>query len=236
MNWFSSFLTSNIGRKLIMALTGLFLVSFLVVHLSGNLLLLRPDSGEAFNIYSHFMTTNPVIRVLEIGLLLGFVLHIYTSVVLTQHNKKARPTGYSAGNNSPGVAWYSKNMGITGSIILVFLIIHLKQFYWEFHNGAVRTVYYTSMSNESLEKATKQMVVVDKANVAALAPEIEVLKDMAIISNNAFENIFYVIGYVLAFGLLAMHLRHGCILFWHYFRGKMNKILPCTQGQAATSI
>jgi len=74
MNWFIKFLTSSIGRKLIMSLTGLFLIVFLLVHLIGNLQLLIPDGGEAFNVYAKFMTTNPVIKFTSYGL---YALMIY---------------------------------------------------------------------------------------------------------------------------------------------------------------
>jgi succinate dehydrogenase / fumarate reductase cytochrome b subunit len=62
MNWFTRLLTSTLGRKLLMALTGLFLILFLVVHLVGNLQLLKDDGGRSFNVYAHFMTTNSVIK------------------------------------------------------------------------------------------------------------------------------------------------------------------------------
>jgi len=68
MNWFIKFLTSSIGQKLIMSLTGLFLIVFLLVHLIGNLQLLIPDGGEAFNVYAKFMTTNPIIQFTSYGL------------------------------------------------------------------------------------------------------------------------------------------------------------------------
>ena len=129
-----------------MALTGLFLVSFLFVHLSGNFLLLNDDAGEKFNAYSRFMSTAGIIRVLEIVLLLGFLIHMYTALVLTRKNQSRRPIGYAASNKTPGVTWFSKNMGLTGSVILVFLIIHLKQFWYEYHNGVVPQVYYTELS------------------------------------------------------------------------------------------
>ena len=206
MNWLTGFLTSNIGRKLVMALTGLFLVSFLFVHLAGNLLLLRNDGGEAFNVYSHFMSTAGIIRVLEIVLLLGFLIHIYTSVVLTRKNAKARPTGYVAPNNSPGVSWFSKNMGITGSVILVFLLIHLRTFYWEYHNGAVREVYYKQTTIQG--DAQKEIVLVNETNRAEF-PSMNVLKDMTLIAVDAFKNPLYIIGYVIAFAILGMHLSHG---------------------------
>jgi len=114
-----------------MALTGLFLISFLLVHLSGNLLLFKSDGGKAFNEYAHFMSTNPLIRVMEIVLFAGFLFHIIDGIVLTIQNRKARPTGYAVQKSSPDSSWVSRNMGISGSIILIFLIIHLRSFFVE---------------------------------------------------------------------------------------------------------
>ncbi|MEL6719508.1 MAG: succinate dehydrogenase, partial [Bacteroidota bacterium] len=75
MSWFTNFLTSSIGKKIIMSLTGLFLISFLVVHLAGNLQLLVNDEGESFNVYAKFMTTNPLIKFISYGLYAGILLH-----------------------------------------------------------------------------------------------------------------------------------------------------------------
>ena len=79
---------SSLGKKYLMALTGLFLVTFLIVHLAGNLLLYK--SAESFNVYSEFMATNALIRVLEIGLVLGFGAHIIDGILLTLANKKGQ--------------------------------------------------------------------------------------------------------------------------------------------------
>ena len=114
-----------------MGASGLFLVLFLIMHLSGNLLLLADDGGEAFNAYARFMSTNWVIRVLEIGLFLGFVIHIVMAALLTRQNRKARPVKYAMNKAQKNSPWYSRNMGLTGSLVLVFLVIHLKNFFVE---------------------------------------------------------------------------------------------------------
>ncbi len=119
----------SILKKVIMAITGLFLISFLVVHLSGNLLLFKADGGKAFNEYAHFMSTNPLIRVMEIVLFAGFLFHIIDGIVLTIQNRRARPVGYAVQKSSPGSNWVARNMGLTGSIILIFLIVHLESFF-----------------------------------------------------------------------------------------------------------
>lgn len=217
MNWLVGFLTSNIGRKLVMALTGLFLISFLLVHVSGNLLLLRNDDGFAFNIYSHFMSTNGVIRVLEVVLLLGFLIHIITSLYLTRRNQAARPKGYAAGNKTPNVSWASKNMGLTGSLILVFLILHIRTFWYEYHYNEVPRVFYLTEGVEG--NATDGNTIVTKVNYTDYSkshqklPEgltaDDVYKDMYHIALDAFSSPLYLVFYTLAFLILAFHLAHG---------------------------
>lgn len=134
MSWITKTLTSTIGRKLVMSLTGLFLVSFLVVHLIGNLQLFYDDAGLAFNKYSKFMSTNGLIRLLEIGLVLGFVLHIAQAYLLTRLNSQARPVQYAYQlKPTKEVSWFSRNMGLSGSIVLVFLVMHLYNFYYAYH-------------------------------------------------------------------------------------------------------
>jgi succinate dehydrogenase / fumarate reductase, cytochrome b subunit len=199
MGWLTNTLTSTIGRKFVMSLTGLFLVSFLFVHLAGNFLLLRQDDGQAFNLYSQFMSTAGIIRVMEIILLLGFVLHIYTSVVLTRRNRAARPVGYAYSAPSPGTSWFSKNMGISGFIVLIFLILHLRTFWYEYKFGAVRNVYYTEQGAMSIVEAGQE------ANYPALS----VLKDMYIIAQSAFSEWWFSLFYIIAFILLGFHLNHG---------------------------
>ena len=114
-----------------MSLTGTFLVIFLIMHLSGNLLLLIDDGGEAFNAYAHFMSTNKVIRTLELVLAAGFIIHIVMATVLTYLNRKARPVSYKMNKAGENSLWFSRNMGLTGALVLVFLIIHLKNFFVE---------------------------------------------------------------------------------------------------------
>jgi len=123
-------LTSTIGKKLVMSATGLFLCLFLVIHLTVNALALVPDNGALFNEWAHFMGSNFFIRAMEIVLFLGIIAHVVQSAVLTIDNRKARPVGYGV-NNPPSnrSPWYSRNMGILGSLILFFLIVHLRQFW-----------------------------------------------------------------------------------------------------------
>ncbi|UOQ74773.1 succinate dehydrogenase cytochrome b subunit [Hymenobacter cellulosilyticus] len=135
MSWISKTFSSSIGRKIIMSITGLFLCSFLVVHLIGNLQLFKDDGGQAFNVYSHFMGTNPLIRTVEWVLVLGFGFHIYESIVLTQRNKTARGANYVSNHAEQNSPWQSRNMGLLGTIILIFLLVHLYNFFYRARFG-----------------------------------------------------------------------------------------------------
>lgn len=128
MGWFRETFSYSIGRKIIMALTGLLLVIFLIGHLSGNLLLLAGDGGEAFNAYSDFMQTNPGVQVLRVLIFLGFLFHIVDGLMLAYNNKKARPVNYAKNDPSQNSSWFSRTMTYTGSILFIFLIIHLYSF------------------------------------------------------------------------------------------------------------
>src|SRR5436190_15332379 len=88
-------LQSTLGKKVIVALTGLFLCSFLVIHLLGNLQLLANDNGQAFNIYSKFMAHNPLIKTIAYINYIAILAHVIYSFVLTMRNRKARPIAYA---------------------------------------------------------------------------------------------------------------------------------------------
>lgn len=112
-----------------MALAGLFLITFLVLHLSINLLLLSNDSGAAYLTAVEFMTTNPVIKFMEIFLLAGFVIHILMGVTIQIQNWMARPKRYKIEGFSH-LSFFSKYMIHTGAIIFIFLVIHFSNFYF----------------------------------------------------------------------------------------------------------
>ncbi|GAA4301305.1 succinate dehydrogenase cytochrome b subunit [Nibribacter koreensis] len=181
MSWFSKTFTSTIGRKLLVAVTGLFLCSFLVVHLVGNLQLFKDDGGAAFNVYSHFMATNPIIRTMEIVLVLGFLFHIYEALVLTRRNKAARPTEYAYNRPQDNSNWSSRNMGLLGTVILVFLIIHLWNFFVPARFGGLEGVVVENVEYDNLYLKVVQ----------------------------SFEIWWYVLIYVLGMISLGYHLYHG---------------------------
>jgi succinate dehydrogenase / fumarate reductase cytochrome b subunit len=120
---------SSVGQKFVVGLTGLFLCSFLIVHLTGNLLLFRNDGGRAFEEYSHFMSTNVGIRTLELVLAAGFLIHIIFSVRTWINNRLARPERYAMNRPSENSALASRIMFITGSITFIFLVVHIRTFF-----------------------------------------------------------------------------------------------------------
>ncbi len=181
MSWATKTLNSTLGRKVMMALTGLFLILFLIVHLIGNLQLLSPDQGESFNIYAYTMGHNPFIRVVSIGNFAFIILHVVYSILLTRHNQKARPVGYAVSKSSKNISWASRNMGILGTLILIFLLVHLKSFWYEFKFGAIPTVTYDGVEYN------------DGYTVVAAV----------------YSNVLYVVFYVVSMVFLAFHLSHG---------------------------
>lgn len=122
-------LKSSIGRKILMGLTGLFLISFLVIHVTLNSFIFANDHGATFNAGADFMAHNIIIRILEVGLFAGLIFHILLALMLTLQNKKARPVGYDVTNGNANSSWYSRSMGVLGSLLLLFLVVHLGNFW-----------------------------------------------------------------------------------------------------------
>ena len=124
----SGFLSSSIGRKVAMALSALFLIIFLIIHLAVNLTSLF--SADAFNEASHFMGTNPLIQfIMQPILMVGVVFHFVMGFVLEIKNNKARSVGYVNYNGAANATWMSRNMIYSGAVILIFLIIHFLDFW-----------------------------------------------------------------------------------------------------------
>jgi len=131
------FYDTSIGQKILSALTGLFLCAFLVVHLSGNLLLFRSDGGRAFDAYAEANASSWLVRPLEIVLFAGFLIHIVWGFRVWLFNRRARPQGYVRNHPSDNSALFSRVMLVTGSSVLLFLVVHLKSFWvpMRFGNG-----------------------------------------------------------------------------------------------------
>ncbi|MDE3058361.1 MAG: succinate dehydrogenase cytochrome b subunit [Bacteroidota bacterium] len=120
---------SSVGKKFVVALTGLFLCTFLVEHLAGNFLLFVNDGGASFNEYSETLSHNVIIRTIEIVLFLAFFFHILTATTLWWRNRKARPDSYAQNQKSANSTLASRISFLTGSIVFIFLVIHLRTFF-----------------------------------------------------------------------------------------------------------
>ncbi len=180
---------SSIGKKLFMSITGLFLMVFLLVHLSINLLLIFDDTGELFNLGANFMATNPIIKVVEPVLAIGFLLHMMYAGSLTVANWKARPVKYATVDQKKSSTWASRNMFVLGMLILVFLVLHIMNFYWKI-------------------KVTHDVP-------EAVVNGVHMHDTYTLVSSLFIEHIAYSIVYILGGILLGMHLAHG---FWSAFQ------------------
>ena len=179
-----SFFNSSIGKKVTMSLTGLLLFGFLITHLLGNMLLFV--SRDAFNIYGFKLTENKaILYFLEAGLIILFSIHIISAIRLTWQNRKARPDRYAVKATLGKSSFASSNTGISGSLVFIFLIIHLKTFkygdsayYYLSPYGMVRDLYTT---------------------VA------DTFKNFWAWQGIPFYSVFYIVAIIL----LGFHLRHG---------------------------
>ncbi len=182
MKWLMTFFGSSIGKKLLMSLTGLFLILFLVVHLVGNLQLLKADGGMSFNVYAKFMTTNPLIKFIGYGNYFFILLHAFVGISLALYNRSAKGQKYavSSGNNT---TWASKNMALLGTLILAFILIHMGDFWLKMKLGQLPMVTYPGVEGE--------------------------IKDLYFRVAEAFKNPVLVGAYVLGMFVLAFHLYHG---------------------------
>lgn len=182
--WFGHFLTSSIGKKVIMALTGLFLITFLAVHLAGNLQLLSGEGGQAFNEYAYFMTHNPVIKFTSFGLYAFILIHAIQGIALWLKNKLARGSeGYAVKvNRTAGASNASVRMGALGTIILVFILLHMYQFWLQMKMGNVEMVGYDGG---------------------------EKINDLYTLVMGVYANPIFVVIYVVSMIVIGFHLFHG---------------------------
>jgi len=211
MSSFNQALTSTLGKKLIMSLTGLFLCLFLIVHLIGNLQLFKDDAGKAFNDYSYFMTHFPPIKAISYLLYASIILHALYALLLTLLNKKARPVGYAVSPGNQNSSWNSRNMGILGTVLLVFIVTHMANFWWKFHNDEVPYIEYrTNLSTlETQSKEISASEFVDYQKYTENGEEVTKARDLYKQVEFAFQNPILVAFYVLAMAALSFHLIHG---------------------------
>jgi succinate dehydrogenase / fumarate reductase cytochrome b subunit len=128
----SALLKSSIAKKYWIDLKGLFLCLFLAGHLAGNLQLLVPNNALNFNQYALFMTSNPAVKLLSYLTYISILFHAIDGIALTIQNKKARPIGYAKTNGSTS-SFASRNMAVLGTIILVFIVTHMVNFWAKMH-------------------------------------------------------------------------------------------------------
>ncbi|MBC7568252.1 MAG: succinate dehydrogenase cytochrome b subunit [Spirosoma sp.] len=181
MAWVTQTLSSSLGRKVVMSLTGLFLSTFLIVHMAGNLQLFKDDGGRAFNEYTYFMTHNPLIITVSYLLYTSILVHALMALILTRHNQASRPVRYAYSHPEANSLWSSRNMGILGTVLLLFIIIHMRTFWYEMHFGSVPMAEYDG----------KQY------------------KDLYAVVKVAFAEWWYVLLYVISMVAIGFHLAHG---------------------------
>lgn len=174
MTWLINTFTSSVGKKLMMALTGLSFCGFLAAHLAGNLTIY--GGRDYFNGYAeHLHSLGVLLTVAEWSLLTLAVIHVVTGLTLFYQNLRARPVRYKVNKNAGGRTWGSATMPYTGALLLIFVIIHLLNFHF-----------------------------VDKTNTTIFE-----------IVSTAFTHAGYVVLYVAAMLVAALHVSHG---FWSAFQ------------------
>ena len=175
-----SYFNSTIFRKTLAGLSGLFLVLFLLGHLLGNLQLFIPgeDGQKQFNEYALFMTTNPAVKILSVLTYSSIILHTILTIFLVLQSSNARDVKYLQSSGNANSTWGSKNMAVLGTLILVFIVIHMKSFWYEMHFGVIGLDPWGN-------------------------------KDLHTVTVTAFNELWYVLFYVLSMVVLAIHLKHG---------------------------
>jgi len=203
--------SSSIGKKLIMSLTGIFLCLFLVVHLVGNLQIFKDDAGLAFNKYAYFMTHFTPIKVVSYLLYASVIVHVIYAITLSMKNKAARPIGYAKYDGQANSKWNSRNMGILGTVILVFLATHMSNFWWKFHNDEVPYIEYRTdlATGQTTARELQASEFHDYQETVENNVQILKARDLYKQVDFAFKNVALVALYVIAMAALAFHLIHG---------------------------
>lgn len=175
-----------------MGLTGLFLITFLIVHCGLNAMIFYNDEGETFNHWAHFMGSNLIIRTMEIGLFALLVLHIVQGLMLWGQNNKARPVKYNTNAASTNSKWYSRSMGLLGTLILLFLVLHLYHFWTPSRLGGIGGIHAlqeTTLGSEYNNQPVHNLYA----------------EMLTVFQNNLWVVIVYVLGVISLF----WHLLHG---------------------------
>ena len=170
-------------RKSIIALTGLFLCLFLIVHLSANCILILPEetARELYNAYSTTLRENPLIQIIAYVLYLSIILHVIYALIITIKNKKATDKGYALNKTSENSTWASQNMGLLGLAVLLFIVVHLAQFWARIKLGIGEGVGTDASGYVDVYEVTYSL----------------------------FQNIYFVTFYTVLMVPLGLHLHHG---------------------------
>ena len=183
MSWFTNFLTSSIGRKIIMSLTGLFLCLFLVIHVAGNTQLFLNDGGEAFNKYTYKMVHSPLIKIASYLTYLAILLHAIQGIYLAYINRKAKGGKYAVNAGGKNSSWASRSMAFLGTVVFVFIVVHLQNFWYKLKFGTMPP--------------------------AKTYADGKTYEDMYTVVSASFQDPLLVGLYVVAMTALALHLIHG---------------------------
>ena len=170
-------------RKSIMAATGLFLCIFLIVHLSANCILLLPEevAREMYNSYSTTLRESPLIKIVAYLLYLSIILHVVYALLITIRNRNAKPSKYAVNHFKENSSWTSQNMGLIGTVILLFIVVHLANFWARIKLGIGESPGFDASGNVDVYEVTYSL----------------------------FQNIYYVVFYTLLMIPLGLHLHHG---------------------------
>ncbi|MEO0330572.1 MAG: succinate dehydrogenase cytochrome b subunit [Bacteroidota bacterium] len=170
-------------RKGVIAATGLFLCLFLVVHLSANCILLLPEdvARGVYNAYSTTLRESPLIKLVAYLLYASIIFHVVYAAIVTVKNRKAKPNKYAVNHSQENSTWTSQNMGLIGIFILLFIVIHLANFWARIKLGLGESVGTDIAGNVDVYEVTY----------------------------NLFQNIYYVLFYTVLMVPLGLHLHHG---------------------------
>ena len=170
-------------RKSMIAATGLFLCVFLIVHLSANCILVLPENiaRDLYNSYSTTLRESTLIKVIAYVLYVSIFFHAFYGLLITLRNRRAKPQKYIVNHSNENSTWTSQNMGLIGTVILLFIIVHLANFWARIKLGIGEEVRLDDMGN----------------------------KDVYEVTYSLFQNIYFVIFYTLISIPLALHLHHG---------------------------
>lgn len=186
MNFFQKLVGSTVGKKFLMSITGIALTLFLAGHLVGNMQLLLPDHGHAFNRYAHLLTNlGELLIAVELGLIACFAVHISFALQTWNISRKARTEPYAmevtkGGDSKSNIS--SKNMLIFGLFALVFVVLHIAQFKYGLFDKDPRTINYNGVTE---------------------------VRDLYYLVVSSFQSIGWVLAYTILLGGIGFHLRHG---------------------------